>query len=203
MSEATRKVTQKGQRARSALIEAALAVFSKSGYGAAGVAEIVERAGLTKNHLFYHFGSKEALAAAALEQALTIWRNELAMPAEVFPDAPRRLGFCIRRLAEGGQLAQLRLLAALRLDRAALPAELAGLVDAYERELTEFWRRLLKGLKGHSRLADTEKARGLAAAITWQLCGAAIADDGQNGMFAAQVQFIGRLLGDGGGQLSG
>lgn len=194
MAERQRKVTQKGQRARSALSESALTVFSRNGYGAASVADIVSVAGLTKNHLFYHFGSKEALASAALEQAIAIWRAELAMPAEVFPDAPRRLGFVLRKLAEGGQLPQLRLLAALRLDRDSLPAQLATQVEAYGTEMTEFWRRLLKGLKGQSRLASSEKARTLAAAIVNMLCGAAIADDGKNGQFAAQVEFIGRLL---------
>ncbi|MCB1220852.1 MAG: TetR/AcrR family transcriptional regulator [Planctomycetales bacterium] len=202
MEQQQRRVTQKGQRARSALVEAALAVFSKSGYGSASVADIVDSAGLTKNHLFYHFGSKEALAAAALEQSQTIWRNELAMPAEVFPDSARRLGFCIRRLSEGSLQGQYRLLAAMRLDRSALPEELAAQVDAYEKELVEFWRRLLKGLKGEGSPAPKMKARAMATAITWQLCGAAIADDGKNGMFAAQAAFIGSLLGDGGGQLS-
>ncbi len=189
-----RKVTQKGQRARSALIEAALACFSRNGYGSASVADIVQAAGLTKNHLFYHFGSKEALAGAALDEALSIWRAELAMPAEVFPDAPRRLGFCLQKLSTGAQLPQLRLLAAMLLDRASLPEELAGQLDAYETELTEFWRRLLKGLKGESRLATQEKAKSLSASISCLLCGAALADDGKNGMFCAQVEFIGRLL---------
>lgn len=197
MAETQRKVTQKGQRARSALVEAALEVFSRSGYGAASVADIVSAAGLTKNHLFYHFGSKEALAAAAISQAQTIWRAELAMPAEVFPEAERRMGFCIRKLAEGAQLPQLRLLAALQLDRASLPAELAKQVEDYGTELTEFWRRMLKGLKGKSRVAGSEKARLLSTSITCLLSGAALADDGSNGIFAAQVEFVGRLLGEG------
>jgi AcrR family transcriptional regulator len=194
MTKQDRKVTSKGLKARSALLEAALESFSRSGYGAASVADIVAAAGLTKNHLFYHFGSKEALAAAALEQALSIWRAELALPAGIFPEAPRQLGFIIRKLAEGRQLQSLRLLGVLRLDPASLPAELATQLNAADTELSDFWRRLLKGLKSQGGIAASEKARALSGSIICLLYGAAIADDGNNGMFASQVAFLGRLL---------
>ena len=198
MPEQERKLTSKGLKARSALIEAALASFSSGGYDSVSVAGIVSSAGLTKNHLFYHFGSKEALAADALEQALSLWRNELALPSSIFPEAPRQLTFVIRKLGEGAQLPQFRLLAALRLDQASLPAGLAQQLRDYDGEIRDFWRRLLKALKGSSPLAGSEKARGLSSSIVCLLCGAAIADDGKNDMFSTQVEFIGRLLGDGG-----
>ena len=194
MPEQERKLTSKGLKARSELIEAALGCFSKCGYSSASVADIVDAAGLTKNHLFYHFGSKEALAAAALEQALSLWRNELAMPSQIFPEPARQLSFVIRKLAEGAQLQQFRLLAALRLDRAQLPDELSAQLAAYDGEICDFWRRLLKGLKGTSPLAGAEKARALSSSIVCLLCGAAISDDGKNDSFRAQVEFLGRLL---------
>lgn len=194
MTQQDRKVTSKGLKARSALVEAALGTFSSCAYGSASVADIVAAAGLTKNHLFYHFGSKEALASAALEQALSIWRSELALPAGIFPEAPRQLSFAIRKLADGRQLQTLRLLGALQLERASLPMELAAQLGAGETEIGDFWRRLLKGLKSQGGLAASEKARALSASIVCLLYGAAIADDGKNGTFSSQVEFLGRLL---------
>jgi AcrR family transcriptional regulator len=53
---------------RERLLKAAIAVFDRKGYAAASIREIVERAGVTKPALYYHFGSKEGLLGAVLQE---------------------------------------------------------------------------------------------------------------------------------------
>ncbi len=68
-SEATRKK----------IINAAVDLFAEAGYQATSLGDIIERAEMTKGALYYHFGSKEALATAIIEDgantALTAFRN--------------------------------------------------------------------------------------------------------------------------------
>jgi TetR/AcrR family transcriptional regulator len=51
------------------LLRAAVDVFDRKGYAAASVREIVERAGVSKPALYYHFGSKEGVLLAILAEA--------------------------------------------------------------------------------------------------------------------------------------
>jgi AcrR family transcriptional regulator len=60
-SEATRK----------RIIIAAVETFNEIGYASAGLGEIVERAQMTKGALYYHFNSKDSLAAAIIEEGST------------------------------------------------------------------------------------------------------------------------------------
>jgi AcrR family transcriptional regulator len=54
------------------ILEAARGEFAQHGY-AARLQDIAERAGLTHPTLLYHFGSKEKLYAAVIEQAMLDW----------------------------------------------------------------------------------------------------------------------------------
>lgn len=58
---------ERAVRTRRAVIEAAASVFAERGYAAATIAEILERAGVTKGALYFHFDSKESLARGVLE----------------------------------------------------------------------------------------------------------------------------------------
>ncbi len=55
------------QRTRRAILDAAISVFAEKGFSGANVDEIVARVQTTKPTLYYHFGSKEGLFAAVLE----------------------------------------------------------------------------------------------------------------------------------------
>src|SRR5581483_8225499 len=64
-------------------------LFAERGYDATSVREIVEAAGVTKPTLYYHFGSKEALAQALvttplerLQEAMRRAIDEAADPVE-------------------------------------------------------------------------------------------------------------------------
>src|SRR3954449_2031229 len=55
------------------ILEVARGEFARHGFPAARLQDIAERAGLTHPTLLYHFGSKERLYAAVIEQAMEDW----------------------------------------------------------------------------------------------------------------------------------
>jgi AcrR family transcriptional regulator len=62
---------ERAVRTRRAVLEAAAAVFAERGYAAATIAEILNRAGVTKGALYFHFDSKAALAQGVLQEQMT------------------------------------------------------------------------------------------------------------------------------------
>lgn len=78
---------------RQELVSSARAIFSTVGYAAARTEEIVASTGLTRGALYHHFGSKEGLFAAVLEE----------VHVELAAEVGRRA-----RLAGGGPLDGLR-----------------------------------------------------------------------------------------------
>jgi AcrR family transcriptional regulator len=69
---------EQDEHARTRLLNAAVHVFGRKGYAGASVREIAERAGVTKPALYYHFGSKEGVLLAILEQAQQQFAEALA-----------------------------------------------------------------------------------------------------------------------------
>lgn len=55
---------------RNRILEEAVRLFSRNGYGSTSVREVAEAAGITKPTLYYHFGSKEGLFDALVDQHL-------------------------------------------------------------------------------------------------------------------------------------
>lgn len=60
---------------RQKILTAATDLFSEVGYAAAGLGEVIERAGMTKGALYHHFDSKEALATAIIDQGTNLTRD--------------------------------------------------------------------------------------------------------------------------------
>jgi AcrR family transcriptional regulator len=65
----------RSEATRQKILNAAIDLFSEGGYAAAGLGEIIERAGMTKGALYHHFDSKEALATAIIEQGTNLTRD--------------------------------------------------------------------------------------------------------------------------------
>jgi AcrR family transcriptional regulator len=80
------------ERSRERLLRAAVDVFDRKGYAAASVREIVEQAGITKPALYYHFGSKEGILVAILEEGARQFQQAVSR-------AVRRPGSARERLA--------------------------------------------------------------------------------------------------------
>ena len=67
------------------ILDAARFEFARRGFPAARLQDIAERAGLTHPTLLYHFGTKERLYAAVIEQAMEDWA---AMTSAAVAQAP-------------------------------------------------------------------------------------------------------------------
>lgn len=65
----SRAEQKRAQDTRQAVLEAAVQEFAQSGFSGARVEAITEAAGVNKQALYYHFGSKEDLFAAVLGSA--------------------------------------------------------------------------------------------------------------------------------------
>jgi AcrR family transcriptional regulator len=64
----------RGLAARMALIESAIRLFCRQGITATGVDAIITHSGVARVTLYNHFGSKDGLVAAALEEEGAAWR---------------------------------------------------------------------------------------------------------------------------------
>ena len=75
----------RSEATRQRIITAAVDLFNEIGYPSAGLAEIVERAQMTKGALYYHFDSKEDLAVAIISDGgavvITAFQEMAASPA--------------------------------------------------------------------------------------------------------------------------
>jgi len=81
--------------ARQRLLRAALTLFTSHGYAATTVREIVASAGVTRPVLYYHFGSKEGLYLALLQESFATFEVQLAEFASGGgPARQRLLRFC-------------------------------------------------------------------------------------------------------------
>lgn len=62
---------ERSERSRTALLEAALALFSHQGYRGTSVRDIAERAGTSTGSVYHHFRDKEAIFQTLLDQFWT------------------------------------------------------------------------------------------------------------------------------------
>jgi AcrR family transcriptional regulator len=60
----------RSEATRRRIIDSAVELINEIGYPASGLADIIERAKLTKGALYYHFDSKEAVATAIIEEGV-------------------------------------------------------------------------------------------------------------------------------------
>lgn len=76
----------RAEATRQKIIDSAVALFNELGYGETGLADVLERAGVSKGAFYYHFESKEALARAIID--LFDQRAAEAVAANFNPLAP-------------------------------------------------------------------------------------------------------------------
>lgn len=61
----------RAEATRRKILESAVYLFSELGYGETGLADVLQRAGVSKGAFYYHFDSKEAVAGAIIEEYRT------------------------------------------------------------------------------------------------------------------------------------
>jgi AcrR family transcriptional regulator len=132
--------------ARARLERAALALFAEHGYDDTTVAEIADRAGLTKSTFFRHFADKREVLFGGQDLLLELFSNAIKSAP---PSATT--GACIAAALEATAIAFTQ-------ERHDL-AELRRAVIAANPELQE--RELLKRARLSSAMADALRARGI------------------------------------------
>ncbi len=119
MPRPERATTASGEHSRARLLESAIELIAERGYAATGVGAVCERAGMAKTALYWHFGSKEGLLAAVVEQVGGHWIEEIQKSACQIGDPLER----VERLIDGWrailleQPQRLRLLLVVLLER--------------------------------------------------------------------------------------
>ncbi len=58
----------RAEATRRRILESAVDLFNDLGYGETGLADVLQRAGVSKGAFYYHFDSKEAVAGAIIEE---------------------------------------------------------------------------------------------------------------------------------------
>jgi AcrR family transcriptional regulator len=58
----------RAEATRRKIVDSAVDLFSELGYGETGLADVLQRAGVSKGAFYYHFDSKEAVATAIIEE---------------------------------------------------------------------------------------------------------------------------------------
>lgn len=58
----------RAEATRRRILDSAVDLFDELGYGETGLADVLQRAGVSKGAFYYHFDSKEAVASAIIEE---------------------------------------------------------------------------------------------------------------------------------------
>lgn len=82
---------RKGEETRAAILKAALRHASTEGFAALTIGMLAEKTGMSKSGLFAHFGSKEELQLATLDEGVRRFNEAAILPALSAPRGLRRL----------------------------------------------------------------------------------------------------------------
>jgi len=85
------KRRERGDETRARIMDAAETCFAQQGYSATGVAEVCERAGLSKGAFYHHFASKQALFVELLNRWLDRLEGQWQGTAVVAASVPDQL----------------------------------------------------------------------------------------------------------------
>lgn len=80
----------RAEATRRRILDAAVELFAENGYGETGLADVLQRAAVSKGAFYYHFDSKESVAAAIIHD-FDLQVTE-AVNGNVDPEAPRLEG---------------------------------------------------------------------------------------------------------------
>jgi AcrR family transcriptional regulator len=80
-----RKPRADGERTREAIVREAVSLATIEGLEGLSIGHLADALGMSKSGLYAHFGSKEALQLAIVDEAATIFRSEVIDPTVVAP----------------------------------------------------------------------------------------------------------------------
>ncbi len=129
---------------RSAILTAAIGLFSRFGLHGTTVDQVAARADVSKSNLLYYFANKEALYVAVLRDLLQVWLEPLRSfsaeqdPREALTDYIRRKLVISRDRPDASRLFCLEMIQGAPLLRDELARELRDLVEA-KSEVIRAW----------------------------------------------------------------
>jgi len=97
---------QRSAQTKKSIMEAATSLFAREGYESTGVAEICERAGVSKGAFYYHFESKEAVFLALIDtwlNTLEVTLNDVTYQAKSVPDGLLEMAGMMQPIFENNQ----------------------------------------------------------------------------------------------------
>ena len=144
------KATTKGEDTRSQILAAAVEQASAAGFESLTIGSLAEKTGMSKSGLFAHFGSKQELQIAALDEAARQFTEAVFLPAMKLPRGLKRL----RALFEGWITWP---------KRASLPGGCP--IDAASREYHHQPGAMRDAVIERQRLLDRELAKAVQMAI--------------------------------------
>ena len=162
MNQVAGKREQKSERARTTICRATVDCLAELGYAETSINRVVERAGVSKGALQYHFPSKEDLMASTAAYLLQkpLRHADRARAASPGADVRARLLDVWEHLANTrAYLALLEILIASRTDK-LLHARIAGELEASIREIDAYFLPFYGELTG----ADCEDVMDLMTA---------------------------------------
>lgn len=170
MTAPRRTQEERREATRDALLSAAVALIADGGIEAATLADVAERAGVTKGALVHHFDNKETLLDAALERAgahLTQIVTEAWDPTAAPYPRLRKALHALLGVAEGRdrELRALVALAAQGTYDARLGALVRGRIEAIERVFCDGFSLTLAELNAQPRVPVEPFARALVASV--------------------------------------
>ena len=116
-----RKVRANGERSRQRILDATAQIAAERGYDGTSIALVSERSGLPASSIYWHYGDKDALIAAAIERSFGEWlAGATAVPPSTKESTrAERLVAMMRRTANGLKITRafLRLGMLLSLER--------------------------------------------------------------------------------------
>ena len=164
----------KGRSTRATATSTALDLASVSGLDGLSIARVATRAGLSKSGLFAHYGSKEALQVAVLDEAWRTFATRIVAPIEAEPAGlvrlraffERWLGWTVRVGLSGGCP-----FAAAAFELDDVPGPVRDRVETAHRAGDELLRSLVADAVETGELdSGTDVAQ-----VTWEITGAYLA----------------------------
>jgi AcrR family transcriptional regulator len=166
---------RKGQQTRSAILEQALALASRTGLAGLTIGSLAERSGLSKSGLFAHFGSKEGLQLAVIQAVRELYSRLVFQPAMQQPTGLPRLRAIVQNWLEwtaGAKLPGGCIMTAAAHEFDDSPGAVRELVSQSLRELRKTLARSVRmAIEAGQLRADTD-AEQLAFEICALYCGA-------------------------------
>jgi AcrR family transcriptional regulator len=164
-SRGQRRPRQDGERTRSAILRAAASLATVDGLEGLSIGNLAAAIGMSKSGLYAHFGSKQELQLATVQEAARIFRDEVTQPALGAPPGLAQLvavceaffGHLERRTFPGGCF-----MASAALEMGTRPGPVKELVAAFQSQFLALIRSFAATALAQHELPASEDPDRLA-----------------------------------------